>query len=133
MRVCLFSCDKSTQRPYEDLMPSNIILENIKCGWNKVDLLKFEIPVPPDGFYIGIESLTEKGNCMKVIDKAKDTTRVWFQDIVLGTTIEKIEWAAKYSKLDIHINGKRLSCFPEGWSIPRNLNFAPRFKVELVY
>ncbi len=96
-RIRIYSVDSLTQMPDCDLLCSNLIIKNIKNGWNKVDLNKYRILIPEQGFYIGLESV--------VIDKdswEKDAENRWvtkYRDFDLGIINENTITATKLSQL----------------------------------
>ncbi|MBL4604435.1 MAG: carboxypeptidase-like regulatory domain-containing protein [Flavobacteriaceae bacterium] len=57
-RVRIYSVDEITKKPKDDLIRDNIIVEVRKNhGKIKVDISKYNIEVPEEGFYVGVERL----------------------------------------------------------------------------
>lgn len=56
VRIRLFSCNTETNTPGNDLIQDDFIVI-VKKGMNKIDISKFNVHIPPDGIFVGVEWL----------------------------------------------------------------------------
>ena len=132
-RIRIYSVDSLTQMPDCDLLSSNLIIKNIKSGWNKIDLNKYRILIPEEGFYIGLESV--------VIDKdswEKDKENRWvtkFRDFDLGIVNENSISATKISLLGgfEKYGVREVSPDNNKWLKSQSLGFSLPYQVTVSY
>lgn len=58
IRLLLFLPDSVTQKPGSNLLPKSIIVSlGKKKKWQEIDIANLHIPIPPNGFFVGLEFL----------------------------------------------------------------------------
>ncbi len=132
-RIRIYNVDSLTQLPDHNLLSSNLIIKNIKYGWNTVDLTQYRISIPKQGFFIGLESV--------IIDKdswAKDAQGRWvttYNDIQLGSVNENSITAAKFSQLGGFEKYGEKTVFPDNnkWLISQDRGYSLPYRVKVGY
>lgn len=137
VRICIYDADTIKHLPKDDILRTNLIIGNIKVGWNKVDLSKFSLPIPSTGFFIGLESVAEKSDCCKR-KNFEDQYIVSYESMVIGCSKKPSISASKQTFFaDYETIGELKPKMMEkpGWMRTNTPNhgFNLLYKVEIAY
>lgn len=129
VRICIYNADTIANFPMEDILQTNLIKNNLKKGWNKIDLSNLKISVPTNGFFIGLESIAAKDDCCKV-KSHEDQRIITYHSLVIGCGKEPTVCAKKSLFFaDYEINGELQSRkMSNDWH-----NFGPLKGFDLLY
>jgi hypothetical protein len=133
VRICIYNADSVKKTPMDDILQANVIINDLKKGWNKVDLSKFNIAVPLSGFFIGLESVSDKNNCCKA-NRYFDKRIITYHSMVIGCVKTPTIRARKSLFFaDYEIQGElRSQKMPDdGWQIDTGRGFDLLYRVEL--
>jgi hypothetical protein len=96
-RIRIYTVDSIKQTPNSDLLNSNLIVEKIKKRWNSVDLSKYNILIPKEGFFIGLESIVIDKDSFEKVGENRYTTK--YHDFHIGCVKERTITARKHLKI----------------------------------
>ena len=56
IQIRLFYLDGDSIQPGEDMLKESLLISGSEGGgWEEIDVSKYHIPIPPNGFFIGVE------------------------------------------------------------------------------
>lgn len=131
-RIRIYSIDSLTQKPDYDLLNSNLIIKNIKNGWNKVDLHKYEILILKGGFYIGLESVVIDKDCYGKVGENRWVSKN--SDFDIACVNENTLTAKKSQRIGAYeVFGEMKVSDNNEWLISQGRGFDLLYRVKIGY
>jgi hypothetical protein len=104
-RIRIYNVDTIRQTPKNDILNANVILKDVKKGWNKVDLSNYRLEIPIEGFFIGLESIVTDKDCWEKVGENRYVSK--YHDLIIGCVKEKTITASKHMRIgDYEKNGE---------------------------
>jgi hypothetical protein len=123
VRIRLYGHNPKRGGPGADILNQQLIISNPKPGWNEVDIRKFYVDVPVDGFYVALESLAAYDSCYHwVVDKSTNAVR--YYNVVLASAKKSKKSEPWWDLISFDYNI---------WHCRRDKMFNPMIKVEIAY
>lgn len=133
-RIRIYNVDSLRKTPDSDILNHNVIVKDIRKGWNSVDLSEYRLIIPKEGFFIGLESIVIDKDSFERVNGYVRATK--YHDFVIGCVKEQTITARKNLRIgDYLINGEvKIPASANDWRLdPPNYGFDLLYRVKVAY
>lgn len=130
-RIRIYNLDTIQNIPGNDILINNLIVSNLKKGWNIIDLSKYKVYIPKQGFFIGLESIVMDQDCY-----AKNEANQWFSsryDIAIASVKELTISAVKFSQIGGYEKYGEQKIGADVWKVSQGKANDLLYRVEIAY